>query len=1141
MDAGSRTSKSGWLPAGNPDELSKLSAVVPGGTTITNNREGKSKAQMCTFKAADAGNGAPTKLVQKKDIDGKQDRNSTSVITDGQKDASIKAAPKEELCRPKDQTHAQKSGAIKDSDIHVDKTKNHLVEHLEGEDTMEGGNYHDGVQNQGEEGKDTRCESKYMDRSSSLGKMSKEEKGKADGLESVEEMSATVINMSRNGQKDEAMEYAVAYTGRAHELYGSAHSSYINGLATVAALCNAKGSTRSAHEILTRAEMLQEDVEVTAVEEALIDEIKTQKGNAAEESECILQSFAADTMRASRKASSAEFEKLTKLDEKKLKDLLDTIEVEDKNGTDDADGARDAKTSALIEFLEEERAKMGEDDDDDDDDFEEYSDDESDEDDEERSWGEESEDESVGGGEDYDETVESENEETASSRGIDDDHVTFEFDEDEEDEEDDGQEIGETDIITALADDVNTLLQEQKHEEAAALLTHSENELHKALGPLSPVSIASFHTLWAALMEAMGEGEKAQALYDEAKLILEDVKCDEAGAGAEGENNEEENHENEDEDENEDVRCESMNKRVMSEIDEAIHTLSTSAERSSKIRSPEGNAHTYDETSLDSKEPTEPPHTSELVNFNDNQKPHDFMTKNRGISCSLDASMMDTPATVAVPSKPSIPHPSVSRRMGATGRRFVHKTTSSSKETTNGDIIQQEKEGEGDEVGEQSEHELGNNSNAMENDDEHFDQGEERESDCGENHGKNGPVITSPSKEKGSKEKNHTRAHGSGSPTKQRLSPLEARTKASITASTPAQSPTRRRCGGGFIAPIEVCSPKRQSKPPSVKHEEVAMREDTPPMELPYEEDKIDEEKVHHPEPQEIVETSEEKVHPSKTERIPEMPHEEVMALAQELSERDEIIYGPLTPAVSHADTCISRNKLSEAADVLEALLEAIGSTDTNFRNSNIHVSVFEKFGNVLRMQGDFSGALDALTAADEILEERPGNGEATGRAGLHQGMGEICMEMGSYTSAQKLFEKALMFFQALRRNNDDSSALTSSTRSNDDGSSPTQTEYTDSGSNGSTSKREKNENEQWTPLARAECQRCLGGLAHAYMKQGRIQEAEGVYLIAYELEDQEGKEEWTTLGTIFRDREDIGNMFKELKRIRDEQSMLKC
>mmetsp|Transcript_77 Transcript_77/g.263 ORF Transcript_77/g.263 Transcript_77/m.263 type:complete len:756 (-) Transcript_77:359-2626(-) len=79
----------------------------------------------------------------------------------------------------------------------------------------------------------------------------------------------------------------------------------------------------------------------------------------------------------------------------------------------------------------------------------------------------------------------------------------------------------EAETLTRLTWEVNALLRDGRPDEAAQLLSETERMLVEG-SVLGGISKAAIHTLWAAVLEDVGEKEKARLLYDEALVCLQE-------------------------------------------------------------------------------------------------------------------------------------------------------------------------------------------------------------------------------------------------------------------------------------------------------------------------------------------------------------------------------------------------------------------------------------------------------------------------------------------------------------------------------------------------------------------------------------------------------------------------------------------
>mmetsp|Transcript_22875 Transcript_22875/g.50204 ORF Transcript_22875/g.50204 Transcript_22875/m.50204 type:complete len:603 (-) Transcript_22875:67-1875(-) len=228
----------------------------------------------------------------------------------------------------------------------------------------------------------------------------------------LQAMSAKVVELCKAQKPKQALEHAVQFSLAAVAALGTRHKTYINSLATIAALMDKLGAQEEAADLLAQAEQLQAEL----VEEA--------------ESELL-----GDVAKANR-------------------DPMDTPE-------------RPRTPEAVAGSIPEGTAA-----------------------------------EALG-------TV------RAAGRG---EMVNVAMDEDESEEED---FFHEDEYISQLTFEVTTLIHEGLHEQAATLLQECEKELIERPGGCSATSRAACQTLWAALLDEVGERDRAHALYMEALDTLQ--------------------------------------------------------------------------------------------------------------------------------------------------------------------------------------------------------------------------------------------------------------------------------------------------------------------------------------------------------------------------------------------------------------------------------------------------------------------------------------------------------------------------------------------------------------------------------------------------------------------------------------------
>merc|ERR1712093_354362 len=101
-----------------------------------------------------------------------------------------------------------------------------------------------------------------------------------------------------------------------------------------------------------------------------------------------------------------------------------------------------------------------------------------------------------------------------------------------------------------------------------------------------------------------------------------------------------------------------------------------------------------------------------------------------------------------------------------------------------------------------------------------------------------------------------------------------------------------------------------------------------------------------------------------------------------------------------NAEHYIGSMKLHKAADLLEEALVYLDEDAQNLeRYGDLHVEMLTMYGKVLKFEKDFEGAIDAFTAADEILEDREEDGicddGSEGYAKLRKWRASMSKEMG--------------------------------------------------------------------------------------------------------------------------------------------------
>eukprot|EP00435_Cladocopium_sp_Y103_P043191 s1426_g12.t1 len=118
------------------------------------------------------------------------------------------------------------------------------------------------------------------------------------------------------------------------------------------------------------------------------------------------------------------------------------------------------------------------------------------------------------------------------------------------------------------------------------------------------------------------------------------------------------------------------------------------------------------------------------------------------------------------------------------------------------------------------------------------------------------------------------------------------------------------------------------------------------------------------------------------------------------------------------ADHFLGLSKFERAADILEEQLVEISAETSPLRNSDLHVQLLQKYGGILWWDGDAEGAIDAYAAADEVLTER-GAEKDTGlllqRAKLWGKVAQVHRKSGDLEAADRHLEAAMYSLEQLR------------------------------------------------------------------------------------------------------------------------------
>ena len=86
----------------------------------------------------------------------------------------------------------------------------------------------------------------------------------------------------------------------------------------------------------------------------------------------------------------------------------------------------------------------------------------------------------------------------------------------------------------------------------------------------------------------------------------------------------------------------------------------------------------------------------------------------------------------------------------------------------------------------------------------------------------------------------------------------------------------------------------------------------------------------------------------------------------------EEVQREAVVQSMTTADHFLGLLNFERAADTLEQVLHDLSAEAAPLRHGDLHLDVLGKYGGVLWWDGDVEGAVDAFTAQDEILADRP-------------------------------------------------------------------------------------------------------------------------------------------------------------------------
>lgn len=327
-----------------------------------------------------------------------------------------------------------------------------------------------------------------------------EEMGDDDEDFEFEAITVQLVELFREGREEEAVRAGAEFADALRETLGDAHPQYINALAVLAALVDGTGNHEAAEALLREAEDRHEELEMEVMGQYLdehLDEIgvlgsSEEEALAAETEEDDDEVGVRCEQRAERSPPPRRRRRARVPDAVAKAGRSKDSRHEGERGEDDCGGA-------FLTGVPTEGPSQKNDDED-----------EGEEDDQSEDEEEEEETE-----EEYSEDEWS-HYESGSSPGDGGDGASS-------DEEVARQEL-QAQAITQLTHEVNELVAQGQPEVAAELLSQAEQLLLESVSydhtSIQGMSRAALHTLWASVLDAVGEHDKAQALYEEAMLVL---------------------------------------------------------------------------------------------------------------------------------------------------------------------------------------------------------------------------------------------------------------------------------------------------------------------------------------------------------------------------------------------------------------------------------------------------------------------------------------------------------------------------------------------------------------------------------------------------------------------------------------------
>lgn len=566
----------------------------------------------------------------------------------------------------------------------------------------------------------------------------------------------------------------------------------------------------------------------------------------------------------------------------------------------------------------------------------------------------------------------------------------------------------EAEAITRLTWEVNTQLKNDNPEEAARLLSEAENILAADGNDVSGMGKAALHTLWAAVLNSVGEDEKAQSLYDEAIHILRDEFRPEQsdacttsdGGGASNDEDEEDQEEEEEEEEQKDSESSS------SESEDADEANDQVVKHTEDGADPAGGDSTLEDVQFPlpaslAEALAEEEKKSHVEASVDEEQP---AAAAEAKPCRLASNFTATDILIAKERAARI-RAEMSSQPKATGDETRVRTAGNLQQAPETDAAVSK---QGSDASSSKEAPGGSEANAAQSTDNPSTSSAAAATATGgyaaesqlsaENPSSSSNAATAAATATNPTDVKVAQPPPGASPKRRRPPPLAPQPATQSAPKASVKPPART--GGGFSGLVrppakpKVGGPKHRAKAkakPSTP--DVAEEADDAPADPPASE-----------EPQVEV-TAEAEESPDPVEVEPAGP----LTAEQQLES--------IQTAMRCADHFLGLMKFERAADKLEEQLVQLGEESSPHRHTDLHVEVLLRYGGVLWWDGDPEGAIDAFTAAEEIIIDKPqDNAQKKRRTELWMQSAQVCRGCGDYDSADEQLSQAVRILSELTK-----------------------------------------------------------------------------------------------------------------------------